>query len=83
MEFSAPSLTVEGLRRACETALSRCGLDWQDIGCVVWAPQGNRQDLKVLQVCEALFGTSFAQLPLVTTTEYLPPLSPITVAGVV
>jgi 3-oxoacyl-[acyl-carrier-protein] synthase II len=68
MEFSAPSLTVEGLRRACETALSRCGLDWQDIGCVVWAPQGNVQDEKVLSVLQSGLGEKFPRVPCVTTT---------------
>jgi hypothetical protein len=38
------------------------------IGLIVWAPQGNRQDLKVITVCEELFGSDFKKLPLVTTT---------------
>jgi 3-oxoacyl-(acyl-carrier-protein) synthase len=67
-EFSAPSMSPEGLRRACETALTRSGLTWQDIGCVVWAPQGNAQDEKVLSVLESGLGEKFPVVPCVTTT---------------
>ena len=34
----------------------------------MWSPQGNRQDLKVLQAGEEIWGEVFARLPLVTTT---------------
>ena len=72
--FLAPNLGVVGLKHAVELALSRAGLKPADIGLVVWAPQGNRQDLKVLQACEALWGAGFERVPLVTTpfnTGYL------------
>jgi 3-oxoacyl-[acyl-carrier-protein] synthase II len=68
LEFSAPSLSVEGLRRACETALARSNLAWPDIGCVVWAPQGNTQDGKVLSVLQSGLGDKFPFVPCVTTT---------------
>ena len=67
-EFSAPSMSPEGLRRACETALTRSGLTWQDIGCVIWAPQGNAQDEKVLSVLESGLGKKFPAVPCVATT---------------
>jgi hypothetical protein len=51
-----------------ELALNRAAILPGQIDLLVWAPQGNRQDLKVLKVCEDLFGAGFAQLPLVTTT---------------
>jgi 3-oxoacyl-[acyl-carrier-protein] synthase II len=66
--FLAPSLGTGGLRHAVDLALRRAKVSAGQIALLVWAPQGNRQDLKVLQVCEELFGTGFARLPLVTTT---------------
>jgi 3-oxoacyl-[acyl-carrier-protein] synthase II len=66
--FVAPNLGAGGMRHAVDLALSRTGVTPGQIGLVVWAPQGNRQDLKVLQVCEALFGTDFGRVPMVTTT---------------
>ncbi|MBL9139098.1 MAG: cobalamin-dependent protein [Verrucomicrobiales bacterium] len=66
--FLAPNLGTDGLRHAVQLALDRSGLTPADIGLVVWAPQGNRQDLKVLRVAEELWGPAFAQIPIVTTT---------------
>ena len=66
--FVAPNLGTGGLRHAAELALKRAGVSAAQIGLLVWAPQGNRQDLKVLKVCEALLGADFARLPMVTTT---------------
>ncbi|MCK6501028.1 MAG: hypothetical protein L6Q38_16235, partial [Nitrospira sp.] len=66
--FLAPNLGIDGLRHAVQLALDRSGLTPERIGLVVWAPQGNRQDLKALRVAEQLWGPAFAQLPVVTTT---------------
>ena len=66
--FLAPNLGVEGLRHAVALALSRANVAAADIGLVVWAPQGNRQDLKVTEVCRRLWKEDFARRPLVTTT---------------
>jgi 3-oxoacyl-[acyl-carrier-protein] synthase II len=66
--FVAPNLGDGGLRHAVELALERSGVSAGQIGLVVWAPQGNRQDLKALRVCEALFGADVARRPMVTTT---------------
>jgi 3-oxoacyl-[acyl-carrier-protein] synthase II len=66
--FVAPNLGTGGLRHAVALALQRAGVSPGQIGLLVWAPQGNQQDLKVLKVCEELFGTPSAPLPLVTTT---------------
>ena len=68
LEFSAPSLGTEGLTHACETALNRSGLTWGDIGMTVWAPQGNRQDEKMVSVLKAGLGTAYSGVPLITTT---------------
>jgi 3-oxoacyl-[acyl-carrier-protein] synthase II len=66
--FLEPSLATGGLRHAVDLALRRANVSASQIALLVWAPQGNRQDLKVLRVCEELFGTGFARLPLATTT---------------
>ncbi|HEX7511442.1 MAG TPA: beta-ketoacyl synthase N-terminal-like domain-containing protein, partial [Chitinivibrionales bacterium] len=68
VEFSAPSMSPDGLKRACFEALSRSGVSWTDIGCVVWAPQGNAQDQKALTALEEGLGQRFTEIPLVTTT---------------
>ena len=41
---------------------------WITRGLLVWAPQGNVQDKKVLDACAQVFGVNFPALPLVTTT---------------
>jgi 3-oxoacyl-[acyl-carrier-protein] synthase II len=64
-EFTAPSLDTHGLNQACNVALSRAGLSWSDIGLAVWAPQGNAQDKKVLDV---LFVNGAGTCPLAATT---------------
>jgi hypothetical protein len=51
-----------------QLALTRAGLAPESIGLLVWAPQGNQQDGKVLKVAAEIFGERFAQIPLVTTT---------------
>jgi 3-oxoacyl-[acyl-carrier-protein] synthase II len=66
--FDAPSLDPAGLNRAIQLALTRAGVAPGDIGLLVWAPQGNVQDKKVLDACAQVFGAGFAALPLVTTT---------------
>jgi 3-oxoacyl-(acyl-carrier-protein) synthase len=66
--FQSPNLGSAGLKRAVQLALSRASLSPDQIGLLVWAPQGNRQDSKVLRACEEIWGTNFARLPLVTTT---------------
>jgi len=66
--FLQPCLGSDGLKKTVESALNRAGLSPDDIGLLVWAPQGNRQDLKVLEACETIWGSRFAGIPIVTTT---------------
>jgi 3-oxoacyl-(acyl-carrier-protein) synthase len=66
--FLTPNLGAEGLARAVRLALSRARVPAAAIGLLVWAPQGNRQDLKVLRAAEGIWGSDFPRLPLVTTT---------------
>jgi 3-oxoacyl-(acyl-carrier-protein) synthase len=53
---------------AAETALARAEITPDSIGLIVWAPQGNVQDKKVLDVLRILFGERTTRLPLITTT---------------
>jgi 3-oxoacyl-[acyl-carrier-protein] synthase II len=66
--FTTPNNGTAGLKHAAQLALTRAGLSPAQIGLIVWAPQGNRQDLKVITVGKELFGPDFQKLPLVTTT---------------
>jgi 3-oxoacyl-(acyl-carrier-protein) synthase len=66
--FLAQNLGAAGLEHAVRLALCRANRSAADVGLLVWAPQGNRQDLKVLAAAEAVWGAHFARLPLVTTT---------------
>jgi 3-oxoacyl-[acyl-carrier-protein] synthase II len=66
--FLAANLGPAGLKHAIELALTRAAIAPEQIGLLVWAPQGNRQDEKVLQAGTEIFGDRFARLPLVTTT---------------
>jgi 3-oxoacyl-[acyl-carrier-protein] synthase II len=66
--FQEPNLDPEGLCRAIGLALARAGVAPGEIDLLVWAPQGNRQDLKVLEACRSIFGERFADLPLAGST---------------
>jgi 3-oxoacyl-(acyl-carrier-protein) synthase len=66
--FLEPSLGTAGLKHAVNLALKRAQLSPSDIGLLVWAPQGNRQDLKVLQAGMEIWGKQFEGLPMLTTT---------------
>ncbi|MBD3239418.1 MAG: radical SAM protein [Chitinivibrionales bacterium] len=53
--FLAQNLAIEGLVHAIELALRRAGVGPDGIDAIVWAPQGNLQDRKVIDaVCEAI-----------------------------
>ena len=66
--FSDPGVSVDGLRSACDIAFARSGRSWKDIGCVVWAPQGNSQDDKILSVLSKGLDKNYPRIPLITTT---------------
>lgn len=67
-EFEKPCLSSEGLRDCCRQVLERATLAVADIDLVVWAPQGNAQDDKMLAALQDLMGPEGDQIPLVTTT---------------
>jgi 3-oxoacyl-[acyl-carrier-protein] synthase II len=66
--FQVPNLDPEGLCRAIELALDRAAVTPDEVDLLVWAPQGNRQDIKVLEACRRVFGERFADLPLAGST---------------
>jgi 3-oxoacyl-[acyl-carrier-protein] synthase II len=67
-EFSKQNLGTEGLAHACETAIARADISSESIGLIVWAPQGNIQDRKVLDTLQVLFNDRWTQIPLAATT---------------
>jgi len=66
--FLAPNLDPGGLCRAMELSLERAGATPGEVDLLVWAPQGNSQDMKVLEACRKVFGGRFADLPLAGST---------------
>ena len=66
--YEKQCLGSDGVRRAAATALERSAVAPSDIGMVVWAPQGNAQDLKVLEGLSALQNDHFSKVPFYTTT---------------
>ncbi len=66
--FLEQNLAIEGLLHACSLAMKRSGIDETVIDLVVWAPQGNVQDKKVIDACKDIFQARYEEVPLVTTT---------------
>jgi 3-oxoacyl-[acyl-carrier-protein] synthase II len=66
--FAGQNLGRDGLRYALKTAIDRAGVAAADIGLVVWAPMGNRVDLKVVDILDEALGERSPHVPLVTTT---------------
>lgn len=66
--FDQPCYASDGLQCAVSTALRRSGISAEQIDLVVWAPQGNLQDSKMLTALENVNGMRTDQVPLITTT---------------
>jgi len=66
--FGAPDMGHEGLVAAIENALQRSELSSADLDCIVWAPQGNAQDKKVLDAIRVVCGEKANTLPFLTST---------------
>ncbi len=66
--FSEQNLQTRGMVDAAGLALSRAGVDHAAIDLIVWAPQGNAQDWKVLDALRELFGDAATRIPFLTTT---------------
>ncbi len=62
--FGTQCLNPQQLENAMKTSLKRSGLSCEEIDLVVWAPQGNIQDNKVLHVYDKYFNGK----PLITNT---------------
>jgi len=63
--FYDPMLKPDGLIEAIDRALKVSGWSPEDVGLVIWSPQGNASDAKVLDAVEAAFGNH--RPPLVTS----------------
>lgn len=66
--FLDQNLDTEALLHAISLAFQRAGKASEDIDLVVWAPQGNIQDKKVIDVCQHLFCQRYNEIPFITTT---------------
>jgi 3-oxoacyl-[acyl-carrier-protein] synthase II len=66
--YDRQSLEPDGLISAIRIALSRAQCDADAIDCIVWAPQGNAQDVKVLDAINSVFTSKAAAIPLITST---------------
>jgi 3-oxoacyl-(acyl-carrier-protein) synthase len=67
-EFLKPNLDSDGLKHACTLAVERSGIDPSQIDLVIWAPQGNVQDKKVIDACSQILGNRYESIPMITTT---------------
>jgi 3-oxoacyl-(acyl-carrier-protein) synthase len=66
--FIGQNLELDGLSHACKLAMERSQITSEQIDLVVWAPQGNVQDKKVMDVCQNLLAHRYDDVPMVTTT---------------
>ena len=66
--FSGQCLSSAGMGHALQLAVERSSVDPETIDLVVWAPQGNAQDRKVLEALRKLLGRRYAAVPPATTT---------------
>jgi 3-oxoacyl-(acyl-carrier-protein) synthase len=66
--YTEQCLGTAGIVRAVTVALERSGLAPTDIDAVVWAPQGNIQDLKISRGLSEINRNHFAAIPFYTTT---------------
>jgi len=67
-KYDEPCNSPHGLQRAIAAAIDRSSIDPQTIDCVVWAPQGNTQDSKMLTALENVNGIRADEIPLITST---------------
>lgn len=66
--FTEQNLDPEGLEHACNLALTRSKIGPDAIDLVIWAPQGNIQDKKVIDSLQKILGARYSEVPFVTTT---------------
>jgi 3-oxoacyl-[acyl-carrier-protein] synthase II len=66
--FDTQCMSSLGLENAIKLSLERANTNINDIDCIVWAPQGNKQDQKMLLALENSMGNKFKEIPFITTT---------------
>jgi 3-oxoacyl-[acyl-carrier-protein] synthase II len=84
--YDAQCLEIDGIVKAVTTALHRSDCSASDIDCVVWAPQGNAQDFKVVHGLKSIDNKHFDRIPFVATTfntGYIESASALLTLGVV
>jgi 3-oxoacyl-[acyl-carrier-protein] synthase II len=66
--FDEQCLATSGLERAIQDALQSANVDNSLVDLIIWAPQGNTQDMKVLDSCRKIFSDRMNTIPVLTTT---------------
>lgn len=66
--FLEQNLDTEALLHAVSLAFERSSINSSEIDLIVWAPQGNIQDKKVMDACKCIFDQRYDEIPFVTTT---------------
>jgi 3-oxoacyl-[acyl-carrier-protein] synthase II len=66
--FDTQCMGSQGLQNAITTALVRSGVPAEQIDGVIWAPQGNSQDSKILTALENIPSMRTGEIPLLTNT---------------
>jgi 3-oxoacyl-(acyl-carrier-protein) synthase len=71
-KFSEQALNSSELSRSINIALNRSSINESEIDLILWAPQGNRQDDKVVDSCNSIFkDRKVAMLDTSFTTGYI------------
>jgi 3-oxoacyl-(acyl-carrier-protein) synthase len=66
--FDGQCLSTIGMERAIQEALQSANIDSSIVDLIIWAPQGNAQDMKVLDSCKKIFSDRMNTIPVLTTT---------------
>ncbi|MCP4598937.1 MAG: hypothetical protein GY847_00075 [Proteobacteria bacterium] len=65
--FYEPNLNAGGLARSIDETLESAHWEINDVGLVIWSPQGNSSDRKALDALRQALGDRADQVPLVTS----------------
>ncbi|HEX2958364.1 MAG TPA: beta-ketoacyl synthase N-terminal-like domain-containing protein [Chitinispirillaceae bacterium] len=66
--FDKQCLGTDGIGRAITEAMQSANIDSSMVDLIVWAPQGNVQDLKIIDSSNKIFAGRMNTIPLLTTT---------------
>jgi 3-oxoacyl-[acyl-carrier-protein] synthase II len=65
--FFSSANSEEKTAEAVRIALDEAGWSPSDVGLIIWSPQGNSGDLKILNAAKAVFGEAVNRIPMVTS----------------